>query len=428
MLSSTYLLTELRYREAKRCISAKFTSEYDRRKYNYEFHPSLTFRVHNTENAKKLGSLLSDFSLCVIQDGTSLKIFFENFKELREAYSFLCNATLLRPVLLESERQFLLQKGWSYFDGFFIDAEPKKLNEATFSNSGYSGRAAALANILSITPEYASKVTDYEAAILFLENILYKSCEPLQARAAFFPAKYFQIPDAKELALSIVKNNIGFETVKRIDYAQAKKSMNILGSSLVNVKFMQNAFFFNSALPCFANIFHKTHANKHSREARMREFSLNGFPVGPFFAGQKETIPLIDALELEQKRFVSILGPEVICYISNERRSSLSAAIASILEKVEHASVLLRELEKTEVAHKGLAAFSDENTERVHINEFMNAANKLLHSVLYRLLDENSAFFRYDVAAAIYACTKETQPLTIPNPVSLRFSCKLLRI
>ena len=430
MPSPSYALTELHYREAKKRITAKFTGESDRQKYSYEFHPYFTFKAQSIDEAKKLSALISDFSICVIQEGLALKVFCENFRELKIAYSFLCNATEIRPILIESERQFLLQKGWSYFDGFSIDGEPKKLNTLAPCKCTDFGRQVALANILSIMPEDAERLTDNDAANIFLENVFFSSYEPLKTLNNFSYQNYCPKFDARAFALAIVKNNIGFETLTHNSCAQLpNKNQKILGSSSVRVKFTQNAFFFNSALPCYANSFHRMHANKRSREIRMHEFSLGSYPIGPFFRGQTEIIPLIDAIRLMREKSAFIIKPETISYASSEKRSALAAALLDILSKIHYSESVLHKLERTAFAQKGLAAFLDDGFESTNVMEYLNTADKLLISVIYRLLNENSAFFRYDVAAAIYASAKTGSEFNIPLLHSLpKFSCEPLKI
>ncbi|MCD6478670.1 MAG: hypothetical protein J7L44_02160 [Candidatus Diapherotrites archaeon] len=404
MPSPTYTLAELRYREAKRRIFAKFVNESDRQKYSCEFHPCFTLKAPSAQMAKKLGALIGDFSIGVIQEGQFLKVFCETFKELKKAYVFLCNATEIKPVLLEAERQFLLQKGWSYFDGFVMENEPKKLNHFIFNECIDYDKAAILANLLSIMPEDAARLTNSDAATVFLENVLYASCEPLNNTINCTPPLVRAKFDAKLLAHAIIENNIGFETLN-CDCCKPHsiEASNVLGSSFVVAKFMQNAFFFNSAIPCYANLFHRTHTNKQSREIRKREYSLHSFPVGPLFEGQIEAVPLVDALKLESEGWATIIKPDSLHWVCKEKGSALAESILTLLRKLQYAELMLQELEREMLAEKGLGAFLGENPKKAYLDEYVNIASSLLSNILYKLLDENSTFFRYELAAAIYS-------------------------
>jgi hypothetical protein len=378
--------------------------------------------VQSADDAKRLSALIRDFSIGIIQEGLFLKVFCETFKELKKAYVFLCNATEIRPILLEAERQFLLQKGWNFFDGFVMGNEPKKLNHFILNDCVDYDKAAILANLLSIMPGDAARLTNNEAATVFLENVLYASCEPLKNTVNFTPSLVRAKFDAKLLALSIIENNIGFETLN-CDCCKPHsiEAPNVLGSSFVVAKFMQNAFFFNSAIPCYANLFHRTHTNKQSREIRKREYSLHSFPVGPLFEGQKEAVPLIDALKLESEGWATIIKPDSLHWVCKEKGSALAESILALLRKLQYAELMLQELERNMFAEKALGAFLGENPKKMYLDKYVNIANSLLSNILYKLLDENSTFFRYELAAAIYSSAHtnpEIQNITVTPKLS----------
>ncbi|MCD6247522.1 MAG: hypothetical protein J7J87_03795 [Candidatus Diapherotrites archaeon] len=417
-MPAPYYLSNLKYREAKGIMLVEFEGESDKIKLSYEFFPSFSFKA-NSKSGALLSELLSEnFDVDFIQKDSLFRISAKNFKELKSAYNFLCNTTLLRPILIEPERQFLILKNWSYYDAFSIGEFPKKLDILAYIPEHLeSPNSVVLANLLQI--KCKEQLTKDSIARIFLENILFASGKSLSCPNSSYTKKHFYYTDFYKLftfAVAAIKNNLGFETINcDCCKSTAIASENVLANSLVLVKFSQNGFYFNSSARCFAEHYHHAHVNKTARDSRRKEFSLATYPIGPFFANDIEAIPLIDALRLQQDGSASIIGPKRLFWVCRNKRSALAVALLEILKKLFYANNALKDAEKQALMSNGLLAYVEEDSLTTYLKLYIKLCKDLIALSMSYMLDYSTPFFHYPLASAIECSAAKDAELLVPK-------------
>ena len=417
-MPTPYYLSTLKYRDTKGMMLVEFEGESDKIRLSYEFSPSFSFRA-NSKSGALLSELLSEnFDVHFIQKGSLFRISAKNFRELKSAYNFLCNTTLLRPILIEPERQFLILKNWSYYDAFSIEEFPKKLDILAYIPEHLENpNSVALANLLQI--KCKEQLTKDSFARIFLENILFASGQSLSCPNSSHAKKYFYYADFYKLfafAVAAIKNNLGFETIN-CDCCKAATiaSENVLANSLVLVKFSQNGFYFNSSARCFAEHYHHAHVNKTARDSRRKEFSLATYPVGPFFANDVEAIPLIDALRLQKDGSASIIEPKHPFWVCRNKRSALAIALLEILKKLFYANNVLKEAEKQALMSNGLLAYVKEDSLTTYLKLYIELCKDLVALSMSYMLDYSTPFFHYPLASAIECSAAKDAKILVPK-------------
>jgi len=127
-------LTNVKYIEGKRAIAVEFSRLNFRRMVRLPFFPSFfvsrnAMSFNELKEALSFGKrrfrILERYGLFQVTAGT--------FSDLNNLADFLFKETGFRPVVLEPERQFLLEKGWSYFDCFTSFSEKQFFKHDRFS-------------------------------------------------------------------------------------------------------------------------------------------------------------------------------------------------------------------------------------------------------------------------------------------------------
>lgn len=420
-MPTPYYLSALKYREAKGVMLAEFESENDKIRLEYKFFPSFSFRANPKSNALLTELLSENPNIHFIQKDSLFRISARNFKELKSAYSTICNTTTLRPVLIEPERQFLILQGWSYYDAFSIEKSPKKLDILAYIPERLeSPDSVAVANLLQI--KCKERLTKEFIAKIFLENVLFASGKQLNYVNSENTKEYPYCKDfhnqAFTFAIAAIKNNLGFETIN-CDCCRAITitEKNVLPNSLMLVKFNQNGFYFNSSSKSFAKQYHLTHANKTARASRRAEFSLAAYPLGPFFANDIETIPLIDALRLQQERSANIIKPKQLFWTCKKGRSALSIALLEILKKLFYANNALKDAEKQALINNGLLAYIEEDGLIAYLKLYIELCRELITLSMRYMLNSSSPFFDYELASAI-ECSAKKAEIFVPETIS----------
>ena len=316
-----------------------------------------------------------------------IKITAATFADLQKVAVLLQSTLQLSPVIISPERQFLLQRGWSYFDAFAAaDGEIKKieipsipnvrlefLHDSTrriFNETLADEKAAALGlaeamlkSTLLVLPISKLPETKAEIAEALLENMFFRNEFALSEKhfsgrpALESPHRKFHSDDAlMEVNFSgvwpllITKSffNIGFETLNCACCKPENLHLsNLLPNSLVNVKFLAHANYFESISENFALNYHMSNPNKDSRIARMQEFCLQSLPIGPTIKGAEMQIPLHDALQLQNERIAEILGSgHELLWACRKNESFLSSELAKMHKKIAELEAQIAGIEK----------------------------------------------------------------------------------
>ncbi len=187
------------------------------------------------------------------------------------------------PVLLNPERQFLLENNLSFYSTDSYGLPNIKLLGEPISEILKSESQLTKEAVLSSLIKTQILQTKEKNANL-LENIFFKSRLPLTK------TKYPKTPTFSKNDLSLVPS--------------------FLLSSHAKVQPTTDGIFYQSFLDEYALYFHKTNTNQKERFQRNKQFNLDYFPIGPLFRNQSYIIPLIDAIANSDFLKIQDLGKE----------------------------------------------------------------------------------------------------------------------
>ncbi len=438
-----FWLTDVKYLEEKRAIALEFSQLNNRRMSRLPFFPS--FYASQRELAfEALKETISGekkrFKL--EQEGTAFKVSASTFSDLQSLANAVFNETGFRPIVLEPERQFLLERNWSFFDCFtpasektFEKSSSFSLPEAKlglFSEPLYE----TLEQLLLTNPKIAQKTAESivlsqllliklsqvpENAFLqqemLLESIFWKSGinlgkispsgETGLEKPSQFKGRGFSEVDFSGLWPVLLTKpiyNLGFDSLN-CDCCTPQNHLgkNVLPNSLVIVEMQKDGFFFESALPSFSQRFHESSPEKGSRLRRKEEFCLKTIPLGPFFRNQCVEIPLFDALKLQSQGDAVLAKPTKLFWFCQKQESLLSKQIVSLNKKISFLESELEEMGKEAMKqHKilgssMLAASPDFLFQKTRLK----ALSRLLSSIPSQLSNPKSAFFSMPFGSAI---------------------------
>ncbi|MBN2067292.1 MAG: hypothetical protein JW744_02395 [Candidatus Diapherotrites archaeon] len=362
-------LTDAKYLEDKRAVLLDFSRLNIRRNLLMPFFPSFYLSKERIEEPE-----LNDFfsgqskSFKVLSCETSFKVSAGSFGLLNEAANTVFRETGIKPVVLNPERQFLLEQNWSYFDcfrffsdeglskvegsglplvflPFFSDALPETVSQLASADCETAFKLleqVALSNLLKLPLADLSPHKEMHAEAFF-ENIFWQQQErtgnglgSLSASngrplPSISDATLFDFSKLWPTILTRPFYNLGPDTIDcGCCRPSSIESSNVLPNSLVEAEFLQDGFYFDSSFPVFAKSFHEGNEGKSQRLRRKQEFFLQDFPVGPFDRHDRAFIPLNDALSLSEKRKVRILQGEKLHWFCLKKESSLSINIAGL--------------------------------------------------------------------------------------------------
>ena len=345
-------LTRVSYNESKAEILVEFSNKSERVIKRYKFHPLALFSSSiPNEKLTELILSLGFKGFNISEKNNLLYLHASSFVELKKISNALSLHLNKKPLVLEPERAFLLEKNWSYFDSFeqqgplmvnashnpqessSIDLSFFLIKELSFpqalklseEDSLFLVEQAAWAEVLSL-PLEKIPLTKEERIELFLENVFFKHGEMLSFDSGekFFSQKDYVpfSPDAtSEIDFSLVwaelfSNtffNIGPETKNCSCCAPVVlDARNLLPSSMIKIQFKSDNLFFESCSDSFAMSFHNSMPFKDQRILKKREFFLNSFPVGPFFVDDFVLVPLMDAKRLvEEEKAILVSSKSV---------------------------------------------------------------------------------------------------------------------
>ncbi len=127
----SFWLTDVKYLEDKRAVLADFSRLNIRRNLCLPFVPSFFASKKRVKKEQLLSALsaLGKQPFELNEEKSAFKITAATFADLNKAANALFQEMNFSPIVLQPERQFLLQQNWSYFDCFHFtsEKEPQKI-------------------------------------------------------------------------------------------------------------------------------------------------------------------------------------------------------------------------------------------------------------------------------------------------------------
>ena len=293
-------LTEVTYNPDKKEILAEFRNEERKVVKRYDFYPFLVLPKEITKEVVEDLLLYAGIKGFKIEKKNKyLKIIASSFIELKKISNFLAIHTGKKPLTLEPQRQFLLQKNWNYYDTFILENTFfEKVNEKkdiAFMISKeinfYEAMDLDEEGILSIVEKYAlsallkvpvDKIPPSlnQRTEIFLENMFFSNGVGISwaKNSPFFSvnefAPYGEYESVSTIDFSsawpkLMSNNffnLGVDTINCTCCKPIKlNDSNLLPSSLIKIEFLEDAFYFQSISNTFALNYHKNNPFKKNR-------------------------------------------------------------------------------------------------------------------------------------------------------------------
>ena len=441
-MPSTLFLSSASYSQKKKQVIVEFSNHSQKAVERFQFFPSLLFNLEGLKQGL-VAEILSTYNQKKFKyhiKGNALHLSAATFSDLKRISNLLFSSFNRRPFFLEPEREFLLERNWSYFDSFILETGnifkknarefpsakigflARPLEETVEELIGFSKEDAkslvemlALSNILFL-PLHAVPGKKFLQAETLVENTCFRNgFAPLEEKNIYesFSQSYsfFSLAgDSLELDFSpvwtdlIQKHNLGFESVncdccKPLDLFEE----NVLPHSLVRVEFLKEGDFFESFLPSFSKSFHEQNPFKESRLRKKSEFFLRDVPVGPFLKGQLVGVPLLDALNLLGEGRVKLLEGISLEWRCLKKRSFLARELKDLSLKLHAIELSISLFEKNALKEHGLS-FSQILSKDLNFF-FLNAYREKLLGLLFFLpfflSFKNSRFFDSRLAFAL---------------------------
>jgi len=339
-------------------LSNKFDFTY-KEKFNPYFYIDIPFDL----SKKILYEFKGDIKIEEIEPN-KIKINARNYDILQKCSKIISLSTRKNIILLEPERQFLLNNNWSYYDTFCVTHENKikKIREENDLHIAIKNittnltdsekikvctsitRKLIVSNLLYINPE--NELPNDQILNTLFENNFYKKALVLKNRPIVsIPRRKEILKNSYLLDFSNVlphlllkeRYNIGFETIN-CSCCKPNKIFepNTLSSSLVEVKFEKNGFYFISTNKQFRYLYHKEDSRKENRLIYMHENKIKDLPCGPFFFGEKFQIPLSDAIRLAKAGDVSITNENnKLSWYCLKNESFISEIISKLINRLK---------------------------------------------------------------------------------------------
>jgi len=362
-------------------------------------------------------------------------VYAATFSDLKRLSNMLAVCFGTYYTLIEPERQFLIEKGWNYFDSFDFDGgQPRPLGSFSFPDVRLEFLSEPLGKTVSdllqsnraLAMEMASKVAYSRLAKIplvgreegkgleeiFLENAYFAAGIPVPVGPLPESGSVQNLHGKSQIDLSAIVslmsarpyNNISPETVNCPCCSPSSISdANVLTSSLVKVRFLREGFYFNSFSRVWAEKFHVCHADKGSREERRSEYCFGFYPVGPFSRGREEMVLLADALLLQAHDDVEILQEVSLSWFCTKRESALSNGINALHGSVSALTSALEQQRMQLVASKGLffSQVIESDPGHYYRKVLAGSISKTLSSIPRLITDPKSRFFTPPAAIAL---------------------------
>ncbi|MDD3177972.1 MAG: hypothetical protein PHR26_00470 [Candidatus ainarchaeum sp.] len=436
-MNKLYLIDNI-YEEEKNRIILYFSKNPLTKKkefiYIEKFNPSFIIDI----SKEICENLLSDFkkNIKIEKEENKCIIFAKNYTILQKCSKILSISTNKNIILIEPQRQFLIKKEWSYFDMFTVISKNKikKINNENKINLAIKeyiknldfneqkilipivAKRLILSNILKTKP-YENIRNEQILNILFENNFFKKKLVLKNLSKIEYKKKYLSNKKTIDLDFSNIwpyllqkeYNNISYETMNcKCCKPKSIFETNVLSSSLIEVNFLKNGYYFISKNKNWGNYFHKNNKNKENRINFMKINKLNEIPIGPFYENQKEQIPLIDAFNLTKEKDIKITNKKnSLNWYCREKESFVSEIIHDLKKRLTNIEIsinLSNSANNVNTLANGL-----ENTPNfiLYITEY-KLLNDLLEEIPRFMVHKNTKFYDPLVSENIIYLQKDT--------------------
>jgi len=440
-----FWLSEVEYLEGKRAVTACFSQLNIKRTLRLPFFPFF-FISKKAAGMRLLQEVLSSYGarkFRLEEQTNAFKVTASTFSDLNRLANLVFTSINFIPVVLPPERQFLLEKGWSYFDCFDFSEEenPKKLeaNELPKASLRFFSEPLheTLAQLVRLDRAQAEKIAESVALSnalslpfdslpphrgLWIETLFENMFHTLgsnrqrkqggmfsQSTAPRMSAGDFTEIDLSMLWPALLSRplyNIGFDSID-CDCCRPEgiSAPNILPNSKALIEIQREAFYFQSLSHDFSREFHEANQSKESRLRRMHEFGLSAAPVGPFARGQRVVVPLSDAMQLAREKSASLLLLQETHWFCQRNESIVSRQIGALQSKVAALEKRAEEIETGSIRLNGVLGSQAVSLDPEYLFQrgMLDVYSSLLSMVVPHLANAKSAFFSKEVAESVKA-------------------------
>ncbi len=457
-LARLFYLTKVSYLESRHEVLVEFSNSSSRVVERHKFFPFT--RISFSFEKDKLEDLIlslgfKGFSL--EEEGGMFCLKALSFSELKKISNALARHIGKLPLVPQPERAFLISKNWSYFDsfeksgnsffkidlssqgseksaevdlGFFLTKEIPFSEAMNVSKDDalYLVELASWSNLLAVPMELVPKDKDSRIEI-FIENIFFKNGELVS------------FEESKRVYSGLGFEPLGGESLSKLDFSLVWAELftstffnigpetkncsccspvvldakNLLPSSLIKVRFLEDNLFFESISSNFSLDFHNEMPFKEQRISKRKEFFTSSFPVGPFFREDSKSIPLMDAKRLiSQGKAVLVSSKDFETAENSKNRESIHELNWFCLNKesffskeVRSSSSFLFGLRKRmdQVAQN---LFTSPNFSFYYFNSLYSSLSIALSGIPVQLTNPNSKFFSTVLAKNIVSIQDAT--------------------
>ena len=428
-------LTKVTHNAEKKEMLVEFRNKENKIVQRFDFYP---FLVLSKEIEKeKIQELLLSIGLKNFQiekKNKYLKIITSSFNELKKISNSLALHTGKKPLTLEPERQFLLQKNWNYYDAFifenskiiksnedkdigFLITKEILFNEAVEldeEGTKFLVEKFSLSALLKVPLEKVPTSLQ-EKTELFIENIFFSSGfgiswdknEKFHSAREFAPYGIYETVSTIDFSSAwpqlISKNffNLGTDTLNCNCCKPIKlNDSNLLPSSFIEVKFLEDAFYYESTSSTFALEYHKNKPFGENRKEKKKEFFMKMYPVGPFFRNEKVLLPSEDAKKLLDEKKVSLGTNHSPSWFCKNKESFLSKSIRKY-------TLQMHSLSTTLSTHQ-IRLFEKNNSSYYFYHALLNSLSILVSELPFQLMNPLSSFFSPLLANSILSVQEAT--------------------
>lgn len=357
---NVYYLVDVKYLEDKKQIVLFFVNQENKIIQRHVFFPSLLLpKSIALSDLKKFLSVLDLRKFKIIVFDNSIKLVASNYSNLKKAFNLITASFNVQPLLLEPERQFLLEKNFSYFNSFklilntlikstelpseeFLEFYLNNMHVSKEDNAFYDMLENIVLSMLLRMPLNKIPESKHLHSLFFTENLLFAS--QLSFNNSFksssrklnfsliesFKKKTIIDLNLHFLWLHLIESKNFFRLNCDCCTTNSLYAPNTLKSSKVEVLFKENAYYFLPVNDFFALKFHQENTGKNSRINLMNDFSLQKLPVGPFFENQKLFIELSDAVNLYNEERVLLTGNQILEWYCIKQQNLLMKQLSSL--------------------------------------------------------------------------------------------------
>jgi len=442
-MSEKFFLTKATYIEQKRQIAVEFSNETKKFTKRFSFFPCLFVSLKEVPK-KAFLELLGGYDRKRIKiellQGEIAKITASTFEDLKKVQKIIISSFFISPLLLNPERQFLIQKEWSYFDSFYVSEEkqeklqefalpelyldflPKTLKgelEELLKEDKIAAKKLLESIILSnsLCLHFAElPKTEFAIREALLERIFFKNSfapnkkvfeKAFSSSSPFFlheipqNAAEFDFSFAWPTLFTFPFYNIGPDTMN----CECCKPKNLLDSnvapnSMLEVEFLSEGIYFESLFPAWAGKMHSLLPDKKKREKKQKEWFLPSIPLGPFQRHQTALIPFPDAVFLLKNNKARILSNKRLSWFCRTKESFISREIIELNKKTLLAQKELEQLRTKKSTNQGITLLLSPKAEpeELFFEILSSTLQKLIESIPRQLSCTYSLFYYSEIA------------------------------